>query len=34
MLDLLTNKKDRALIQQWMPWLVKKDSDRALKVCA
>ncbi|KAL1948770.1 hypothetical protein VTO73DRAFT_10576 [Trametes versicolor] len=32
MLDLLTNKKDRALIQQWMPWLVKKDSDRALKL--
>ncbi|KAI0760618.1 hypothetical protein C8Q74DRAFT_1208816 [Fomes fomentarius] len=30
--DLLGDKKDRALIQQWIPWLVKKDSDRALKL--
>ena len=30
--DLLTEKKDKGLIQRWTPWLVKKDSDRALKV--
>lgn len=32
--DLLGDKKDRTLIQHWIPWLVKKDSDRALKVRA
>ncbi|KAI0628634.1 hypothetical protein C8Q77DRAFT_1067693 [Trametes polyzona] len=32
MFDLLSDKKDRALIQQWMPWLVENDSDRALKL--
>ncbi|KAI0353913.1 hypothetical protein OH77DRAFT_1406102 [Trametes cingulata] len=30
--DLLTDKKDRGLIQRWMPWLVKNDSERALKL--
>ncbi|KAH9916957.1 uncharacterized protein BXZ73DRAFT_92415 [Epithele typhae] len=30
--DLLAERKDKALIQQWTPWLVKKDSDRALKL--
>ena len=30
--DLLSEKKDRALIQKWIGWLVKKDSERALKV--
>ncbi|KAI0365805.1 hypothetical protein BV20DRAFT_953552 [Pilatotrama ljubarskyi] len=32
MFDLLTDKKDRGLIQHWMPWLVKNDSERALKL--
>ncbi|KAI0667249.1 hypothetical protein C8Q78DRAFT_1071980 [Trametes maxima] len=32
MFDLLNDKKDRALIQRWMPWLVKNDSERALKM--
>lgn len=30
--DLLSEKKDRTLIQKWVGWLVKKDSERALKV--
>ena len=30
--DLLSEKKDRMLIQNWIRWLVKKDSERALKV--
>ena len=30
--DLLSEKKDRTLIQNWIGWLVKKDSERALKV--
>lgn len=30
--DLLSERKDKALVQQWTAWLVKKDSDRALKV--
>ncbi|TBU43879.1 hypothetical protein BD309DRAFT_959701 [Dichomitus squalens] len=30
--DLLSEKKDRALIQRWIPWLIKKDSERALKL--
>ncbi len=30
--DLLSEKKDRVLIQKWVPWLIKKDSERALKV--
>ena len=30
--DLLSEKKDRTLIQNWIRWLVKKDSERALKV--
>ncbi|KAI0754157.1 hypothetical protein C8Q80DRAFT_1216335 [Daedaleopsis nitida] len=29
---LLSDRKDRSLIQRWMAWLVKKDSDRALKL--
>ncbi|KAI0821851.1 hypothetical protein BC628DRAFT_1542796 [Trametes gibbosa] len=32
MFDLLSDKKDRGLIQHWMPWLVKNDADRALKL--
>ncbi len=30
--DLLSDRKDRASIQRWTAWLVKKDSERALKV--
>ncbi|KAI1785956.1 hypothetical protein LXA43DRAFT_1035560 [Ganoderma leucocontextum] len=30
--DLLSEKKDRTLIQKWVGWLVKKDSERALKL--
>ena len=30
--DLLSEKKGRTLIQNWIGWLVKKDSERALKV--
>ncbi|CDO71043.1 hypothetical protein BN946_scf184844.g47 [Trametes cinnabarina] len=32
MFDLLHESKDRALLQHWMPWLVKNDSERALKL--
>ncbi|KAI8974864.1 hypothetical protein BD414DRAFT_176887 [Trametes punicea] len=32
MFDLLTERRDRALLQHWMPWLVKNDSERALKL--
>ncbi|OSD05085.1 hypothetical protein PYCCODRAFT_1362718 [Trametes coccinea BRFM310] len=32
MFDLLSDRKDRALIQHWMPWLVKSDAERALKL--
>ncbi|KAI0765868.1 hypothetical protein BD413DRAFT_572859 [Trametes elegans] len=32
MLDLLSDKKDRALVQHWMPWLVKRGPERALKL--
>ncbi|KAI0641370.1 hypothetical protein C8Q79DRAFT_990403 [Trametes meyenii] len=32
MFDLLNDKKDRALIERWMPWLIKNDSERALKL--
>ena len=31
--DLLAERKDKSLIQKWTAWLVKKDADRALKVC-
>ena len=31
--ELLSGKRDRSPIQRWVPWLVRKDSDRALKVC-
>ncbi|KAI0331784.1 hypothetical protein GY45DRAFT_1248254 [Cubamyces sp. BRFM 1775] len=30
--DLLSDRKDRSLIKHWMPWLVKRDSERALKL--
>ncbi|PIL23200.1 hypothetical protein GSI_14509 [Ganoderma sinense ZZ0214-1] len=30
--DMLSEKKDRVLIQKWVGWLVKKDSERALKL--
>ncbi|RPD60230.1 hypothetical protein L226DRAFT_563303 [Lentinus tigrinus ALCF2SS1-7] len=30
--DLLSDRKDRTLIQRWTAWLVKKDADRALKL--
>ncbi|TFK87549.1 hypothetical protein K466DRAFT_548508 [Polyporus arcularius HHB13444] len=30
--DLLSDRKDRASIQRWTAWLVKKDSERALKL--
>lgn len=33
MIALLTEKKDRALIQHWAIWLTKIDPERGLKVC-
>lgn len=32
MVSLLTEKKDRALIQQWGIWMTKRDPERGLKV--
>ncbi|EGO03997.1 hypothetical protein SERLA73DRAFT_84202 [Serpula lacrymans var. lacrymans S7.3] len=32
MFTLLTEKRDKALIQRWVIWLTKKDPDRALKL--
>jgi vacuolar protein sorting-associated protein 3 len=33
MLNLLTEKRDRALTKRWSIWLTKRDPERALKVC-
>lgn len=32
MITLLTEKKDRALIQEWGVWITKVDPERGLKV--
>ena len=32
MFQLLGDRRDRTLIQQWGIWLTKRDPDRALKV--
>jgi hypothetical protein len=34
MFALLNMKRDRESINEWCVWLVKRDRDRTLKVCA
>ena len=31
MFDLLTQRKDRQLVQRWVLWLTNKDTERAIK---
>ena len=32
MVNFLTEKRDRAMVQEWGVWLLKYDNDRAMKV--
>ena len=33
MFTFLSEKRDKALAQQWGLWLLKYDQDKAMKVC-
>ena len=32
MVNFLTEKRDKAMVQEWGVWLLKYDNDRAMKV--